>query len=110
MKRIVLIVFILLFASSCGTLKITPRSCKTKAVWGSSPLSSRENTRREMDDEKIIDLKAKDDFYVFYDREIKIADILMDHGIHCKDVKKLRVEITTSWFFKREVSLKVIKN
>ncbi|MBC7429297.1 MAG: hypothetical protein H7336_11835 [Bacteriovorax sp.] len=101
---------ILLSATGCGSLKITPKNCKTNAVWGSNPTSMRESTREEMDDERIIDLKAKDAFYVFSDREIRIRDILEQHGIKCEEVKKLRVEITTSWFFKREVSLKVVKN
>ncbi|MBC7714740.1 MAG: hypothetical protein H7177_15445 [Rhizobacter sp.] len=110
MKKLVMIACLLMFVSGCGSLKITPRSCNTKAVWGSNPASSRTSTREEMDDEKILDIKAKDEFYVFSDREIRIRDILESHGIKCEEVKKLRVEIKTSWFFKREVSLKVVKN
>jgi hypothetical protein len=100
---------ILIATSGCGALKVTSRYCKTDAVWGSNPQSIREATREELDDEKVLDLKASDEYFVFYDLEVRIKDILEAHGIKCEEVKKLRMEIKTSWFFKREVFLKVVK-
>lgn len=101
---------LVLFATGCGTFRVNPKSCKTNAVWGASPTSSREITREELEEEKIIDLKTKEEFYVFYNRDLRLRDLLEEHGIKCEEVKKLRVVIKTSWFFMREVSLKVVKN
>ncbi len=100
----------LVFLTGCGTLKITPRSCKTNAIWGADPDSTREITREELEEDKVLDIKAREQFYVFYDRELRLRDLLEEHGIKCEEVKKLRVEIKTSWFFMREVFLKVVKN
>ena len=110
MKKLVVITGIVLLAASCGTLRVNPKSCKTNAVWGASPTSSRETTREELEDEKVIDLKTKEEFYVFYDRDLRLRDLLEEHGIKCEEVKKIRIVIRTSWFFMREVSLKVVKN
>ncbi len=109
MKNLVLVGFVLVL-SGCGTLRVNPKSCKTNAVWGASPESSREITREELKEEKVIDLKTKEEFYVFYDRDLRLKDLLEEHGIKCEDVKRLRVVIKTSWFIKREVFLKVVKN
>lgn len=110
MKKLIVVTGFLLLASGCGTLRVNPKSCKTNAVWGSSPISSRETTREELENEKVIDLKTKEEFYVFYDRDLRLRDLLEEHGIKCEEVKKIRIVIKTSWFFMREVSLKVVKN
>lgn len=108
--KITLMFVLFLTSTGCGTLRVNPKSCKTNAVWGTSPNSSRETTREDLEDERIIDLKAKEEFYVFYDRDLRLRDLLEAHGIKCEEVKKIRVVIKTSWFFVREVSLKVVKN
>lgn len=104
------LVLTMVFLTGCGSLKITPRSCKTNAIWGTNPESTREITREELEEEQVIDIKARELFYVFYDRELRLRDLLEEHGIKCEEVKKLRVQIKTSWFFVREVFLKVVKN
>ncbi len=107
MKLLVLAMF---FLTGCGSLKINPRACRTNAVWGSSPYSTRGLTRDEMMDEKVMNLKARETFLVFYDRNLRLLDLLKEHGIKCEDVKRIRVEIKTTLFFIREVVLKVVKN
>ena len=102
-------VFIVLLATGCGALRINPKSCKTEGVWGANPNSSREITREEIEDEKTLDIKSKEEFYVFYDRDVRLRDILAEQGIKCEEVKKLRVIVTTSWFFKREIRVLVVK-
>ena len=107
--KITTMVFMLLLATGCGALRINPKGCRTDAVWGSNPLSTREITRENLEDKSTIDLKSKEVFFVFYDRDIRLRDILEEHGVKCEEVKKLRVVITTSWFFKREVNILVVK-
>ena len=109
MKTLVMLI-VLVSASSCGTLRINPRSCKTYAVWGNSPDFNWGVSRDELENEKVIDLKMKETFIVFYNRDLKLRELLEDHGIKCEDVKKVRVKIKTSLFFMREISLKVVKN
>ncbi|AUN98107.1 hypothetical protein DOM21_10740 [Bacteriovorax stolpii] len=109
MKKVML-VMALVMLSGCGSLRINPKSCKTNALWGTNPLSSREITREEIEEEKVIDIKAREQFYVFYDRDLRLRDLLEEHGIKCEEVKKIRVEMTTKWFFVREIALKVVKN
>lgn len=108
MKKVLVMSLVLL--TGCGNLRINPKSCKTNAVWGFNPSSIREISREELKETEAITLKAKEKFYVFYDRDLRLRDLLEEHAIKCEEVKKLRVEISTSWFFIREVSLKVVKN
>jgi DNA-binding Xre family transcriptional regulator len=88
---------------------VNPKSCKTDGVWGANPLATREITREELEEEKVIDIKARESFYVFYDRDLRLRDLLEEKGIKCEEVKKLRLQIETKWFILREVSLKVVK-
>lgn len=111
MKRSFTIFVMALLFSSCGVLKITPRSCSTEAAWGASPESTREITKTEIiEAEKSVDVKMKEKIFVFHDHEIKLRDLLDQEGIKCKEVKKLRVLVFTRFFFWREVTLKVVKN
>lgn len=109
MKKVILVMSLAVL-SGCGSLRINPKSCKTNGLWGTNPLSTREITREEIEEEKVIDIKSREQFYVFYDRDLRLRDLLEEHGIKCEEVKKIRVELTTKWFFVREVALKVVKN
>lgn len=108
MKKAIVMSLVLL--TGCGSLRINPKSCKTNAVWDFNPLSIREISREAIKEKEAVILKAREKFYVFYDRDLRLRDLLEEHAIKCEEVKKLRVEISTSWFFIREVSLKVVKN
>lgn len=109
MKKSLFMMALVLFSTGCGALKINPKSCRTDAIWGASPNAVRGITREEQEDERVIDLKAKEEFFVFYDQDVRLRDLLAEHGMKCEEVKKLRLTIKTSWFFWREVSLKVVK-
>lgn len=104
-----LIVLISFFLSSCGSLRVNPKGCQTDGVWGSNPKATRAITKNEIEEEKSIDLKATENFLVFYNRDLRLKDLLQEHNIKCEEVKKIRVGITTKWFFIREVSLRVVK-
>ena len=99
MKMLILISTMFL-VSSCGALRISPKSCRTEAVWGSSELAAKENP---------IEIKAKETYYAFTDVDLKLRDLLAENGIKCEEVKSVRVVISTSWLFMRDVSLKVVK-
>lgn len=104
-----LIVFFLFSFVSCGSLRVNPKGCQTNGVWGNNPKATRAITKGEIEEEKSIDLKATENFLVFYNRDLRLRDLLEEHDIKCAEVKKIRVAITTKWFFIREVSLKVVK-
>jgi len=109
MKKLPIIAALVLLFTGCGNLRVTPKGCKTDAVWGASPTSTREITREELNEEKGIEIKSKDDLYVFDDHEINLRELIEEAGMKCENIKNLRVVIETSWFFKRTVTLIVVK-
>ena len=110
MKQSFFIMALVLLSTGCGALKVNPKSCRTDAIWGSSLNSPRSHTFGKVVVEEVIEIKAEEQFLVFFDKELLLSDLLNEHGIQCAEVKKLRLVMSTSWFFWREVSLKVVKN
>jgi hypothetical protein len=104
-----LALLISLFCVSCGSLRVTPKGCKTNATYSSNPDVLREVTYDILEDRKN-EITMTKNINVINDTEVKIKDILKENGLRCEDVKKLRVRIKTAWFFSREVELKVLKN
>jgi hypothetical protein len=94
MRKALLVLFILIFSSSCGSLKVSPKGCKTQGHWG----------------ETSEEIKVSEEFYVWNaDNEVKLRDFLKKKGIECSDVKKVRVEIKSVFFVSRELSVFVSK-
>ena len=110
MKQSFFIMALVLFSTGCRALKVNPKSCKTDAIWGASFNSPRSHTFGKIEIEEVIEIKAQEQYLVFFDRDLLLRDLLSEHGIQCSEVKKLRLVMSTSWFFCREVSLKVVKN
>ena len=110
MKQSFFIMALVLFSTGCGVLKVNPKSCKTDAIWGASLKSPKSYTFGKVEIEEVIEIKAQEQFLVFFDQDLSLSDLLNEHGIQCSEVKKLRMVMSTSWFFWREVSLKVVKN
>lgn len=98
-----------LFCVSCGSLRVTPKGCKTNATYSSNP-----EVLREVSYDKLVERENEvtmtKKIGVITDTEVKIKDILKENGLRCEDIKKLRVRIKTTWFFSREVEIKVVKN
>jgi len=109
MKKSCSLIVLVLLATGCGALRVTPKGCKTDAVWGANPLATREITKAEVAEEETLDIRAKERFFVFVDKEVTIQSLLEEHGINCSEVKKLRVVMSSSWLFFREISLKVVR-
>ena len=85
----------LLLLNSCGSISLVPRGCKTDGLWGED-LSYNEHK------EIIIDKS----YYVWlFDTEVKLKDILRENKIECSEVKKLRVEIKSTFFVKRDLKI-----
>lgn len=101
--------FLGLFCVSCGSLRVTPKGCKSNATYSSNP-----DVLREVSYDKLVERENEvtltKKLGVITDTEIRIKDLLKENGLRCEDVKKLRVRIKTTWFFNREVELKVVKN
>ena len=89
------ILLLLVLVSSCGSLNLVPRGCKTEGVWGEE-LGYNPHT------EVIID---KNYYVWFFDKELKLKDILNEQKIECSDVKKLRVELRSAFFVKRDLKI-----
>ncbi len=107
--KVIALIFFVIALSGCGSLRINPKACQTDGIWGTNPKATRAITKNEIIEEEGLDLKASENFLVFYNRDLRLKDLLEEHNIKCQEVKKLRVAITTKWFFIREVSLKVVK-
>lgn len=108
--KVVTLALVLTLTTGCASLRINPKNCKTNALWGSSPQTAWGAKKDELEQEKVLDLKMKETFLVFYNRDLRLRDLLEEHGIKCEEVKKVRVKISTTLFFMREVSLKVVKD
>lgn len=108
MKKWVWFFLMVYLSAGCAALRINPKGCKTNALWGSNPLSSREITREEVEDSRK-EITGKKKLTVVTDTDIRLRDLLEENGIKCSEVKKIRVQISTRWIFFREIDLKVIK-
>ncbi|MBY0416028.1 MAG: hypothetical protein K2Q18_17790 [Bdellovibrionales bacterium] len=109
MKKSGCLIALVLLSTGCGALRITPRSCKTDAIWGANPDSTRGLTKIEALEEENMEIINKGKIFVLGNREIKLRDLLEESGIHCDDVRKIRVVIGTTAFFWRDITLKVLK-
>lgn len=102
------IVMALFFLTSCGSIRVVPKGCKTEATYGANPLSTREVTYQELEEQRRQSV-VKKSFTVFKDTDVRIKDLLEEANMKCEDLKKLRVSIKTSWFVFREVEIKAIR-
>lgn len=97
MKK-VCILLVLTFLTSCGSLRISPQNCKSRAFW-SSP-------ERVADNEtEATDVKKKEPLFIFFNTNLRLQELLNDYNTSCGEINKLRLEIKTTFFFWREVNL-----
>jgi hypothetical protein len=88
--------------ASCGSLKLSPEGCESNGLWG----------------ERSVDAKLEEEDEFVYSQEysvwiedltVSLQDFLMDRGIECHDVKKLRVQMKSVFFVKRELTVFIKK-
>lgn len=89
------LILVLLFVTSCGSLKLSPKGCRTQGLWGD--VGSPEVAFREV-------------YYVWnIDHEVRLKDFLKAHQLDCSEIKKMRVEMKSVFFVRRELTIFVQK-
>lgn len=90
--------FILIIFTSCGSLTLNPTGCRSNGVWGRTPKNSE------------AEIKLSEVYYVWTsDYEVRLRDFLQKEKIDCMDVKKIRIEMDSVFFVKRELKVFVLK-
>ncbi len=89
--------------TSCGSLKVTPKGCKTQGVWGEDLAQNRQ--------ESIVkDSIINESFTVlFNDQEIELGPFLKEKGIECSEIKKMSIQLTSDFFIMRELIITIKK-
>lgn len=102
MKRLTrpLVISFLMTMVSCGSLKLSPQGCRSIGLWGD----------RGEDGKRRSEFSFSQNYYVWnVDREIKLKDFLKEREIDCSEIKKIRVQIRSVFFVKRELTVFVQK-
>jgi hypothetical protein len=97
--RLVIVLFLVIL-TSCGSLKITPKGCRTSGLWGNQSL----------EDKNLREFSFTQEYYVWNtDQIVKLKDILADNKMSCDEVKNLHLEIRSEFFIKRIVTVYIQK-
>ena len=98
--KFLLRLLILFLVSSCGSLRVSPLGCKSPGYWGDEPELGKENH----------EIKVSGSYMIWnVDYEVKLRDLFKANKIDCADVKKMRMEIKSVFFVKRELNVFIIK-
>lgn len=86
----------LMTLTSCGSLNLNPRGCRTDGVWG----------ERNFDGRPATESAYSETYYVWArDHEVRLRDFLLKRKIECSDVKRMRIEMKSAFFVKRELTV-----
>ncbi|MBC7538206.1 MAG: hypothetical protein H7281_05260 [Bacteriovorax sp.] len=100
MKRKGLILGLLFLVSSCGSLKLSPTGCRSDGVWGDKIEAGKQDT----------ELKFTEEYYLWnVDYEVRLKEFLKKRNIDCSEIKKLRVNIKSVFFVKRQLTVFILK-
>ena len=108
----VCILLVLTFLTSCGSLRITPQNCKSRAFWSSPEIVAEKDIDIDSNDSnetEEIDIKKKEPLFIFFNTNLRLQELLNEYNTSCGEIKKLRLEIKTTFFFWREVNL-IVEN
>lgn len=96
----VFVLSLLLFVTtSCGSLRLSPQGCQTVGEWGAGP--------QKLDEREV---KYTEEYFVFTeDKEIKLSTFLKEKGLSCKEIKKIRVQMSSVFFVKRILDVYIIR-
>lgn len=91
-----LLIIIILALTSCGSLKLNVVGCETSGQWGEKPMPSNESASPE--------LLFSEEYYLFgRDVDVNLKDFLLEQKMDCHEIKKLRVQIESTFFVKRKL-------
>lgn len=100
MKMLGFLFGLLFLVTSCGALKLSPMGCSGDGVWGASSFEGKQDS----------ELKFTENYYVWnVDYEVRLKDFLKKRNINCKEIKKMRVNIKSVFFVKRELTVFIQK-
>lgn len=109
----VCILLVLTFLTSCGSLRITPQNCKSRAFWSSPEIVAEKDIDSITSDETEVtedtEIKKKEALFIFFNTNLRLQELLSEYNTSCGEIKKLRLEIKTTFFFWREVNL-IVEN
>lgn len=111
MKK-VCILLVLTFLTSCGSLRITPQNCKSRAFWSSPEIVAEKDIDIDSNDSnetEETEIKKKEPLFIFFNTNLRLQELLNEYNTSCGEIKKLRLEIKTTFFFWREVNL-IVEN
>lgn len=111
MKKVCILV-VLTFLTSCGSLRISPQNCKSSAFWSSPEIVAETDTDTDSvasNENEDTDIKKKEPLFIFFNTNLRLQELLTEYNTSCGEIKKLRLEIKTTFFFWREVNLIVEK-
>lgn len=102
MKRPVLLVILglVMVVSSCGSLKLTPQGCKSPGYWGKKDEAAGHSGEQVF---------SREYYLLTLDKEIRLRDFLKENGVSCEEVRSLRVQLSSSFFIKRKLSVFIVK-
>ena len=97
-----MLINILMALTSCGSLKLNLIGCETNGQWGERALLSRENAHSE--------ITVSEEYYLWgNDLTINLQDFLIAHKRDCNELKKLRVQMNSVLFIKKELIVYIKK-
>ena len=88
---------------SCGALKVSPKGCQGEGIW-SGPIDNIDN-RANTSENSFTEI-----YYVWnFDYEVRLKEFLDKRKINCREIKKMRVNISSVFFVKRKLTVFIQK-
>ena len=101
MIKLVFLMTFFISLTSCGTLRVSPQNCKTNdGVWGDS----------KRDYIQATEMKYSKTYNVFFTNlDVRLRDFLKEFNIKCSEVKKIRMDIKSTFFVSRTLDVYIEK-
>ena len=85
---------------SCGSLRIIPNGCHTEGIWGAKPIEAHAGS----------EIQVHEGYFIFFDdHEVKLKDLVKEVFLECKEIQKIRVEVESVFFIRRELNIFITK-
>ncbi len=95
--NVLTLLVIIFLLNGCGSLMISPQNCKTQnGVWNNSKIELKSTSEKS--------LTQSYDVY-FNDKTIKLRDFFKDHGLDCGQIKKLRLDLASTFLWRRDLTV-----